>query len=139
MTRVNCIPPSQLSRAHLVAEYRELPRIFALARAAMARGETPDDRRNPRDYTFGAGHVRFFYTRLGFLAKRQSMLIGEMIARGYNPAFRETAHLLDGMPPEWCCDWQPDERAVAINRARIAERGSASPGPVSDGTPTTPR
>lgn len=60
MTRINCIPPRELSREHLIAEYRELPRIFALVRAAIARGESPDDPRNPTSYTLGAGHVRFF-------------------------------------------------------------------------------
>lgn len=31
MTRINRIPVEELSRQHLVAEYRELPRVFALA------------------------------------------------------------------------------------------------------------
>lgn len=125
MTRINCIAPSRLSRAHLVAEYRELPRIFALARAAIARGEDVDDNRNPREYTLGRGHVRFFHVRLGFLAKRQATLINEMIARGYAPTFRETAHLLDGIPPSRCGYWEPDERAIALNLSRIAEREQA--------------
>ena len=78
MTRINCIPPRQLSREHLIAEYRELPRIFALVHAAIARGESPDDPRNPTSYTLGAGHVRFFYCRLGYLVKRQLAIIDEM-------------------------------------------------------------
>jgi len=32
MTRINCIPVTELHNKHLVAEYRELPRIFKLAR-----------------------------------------------------------------------------------------------------------
>lgn len=126
MTRINCIPPEQLSRAHLVAEYRELPRIFALVRAAIARGETPTDRRNPEEYTLGRGHVRFFYPRLGYLERRQQAIIAEMIARGYNPAFRSTSHLLEGISAEWCGDWQPTPQAIALNLARIAERTPAS-------------
>ena len=122
MTRINCIPPSELSGQHLVAEYRELPRIFALVRAAVARGERPDDRRNPSQYCLGAGHVRFFYGRLGFLAKRQAALVAEMLTRGYRPGFTETERLLDGFPEAWCQDWQPTPEAIAINRARIAER-----------------
>ncbi|AGT07788.1 pyrimidine dimer DNA glycosylase/endonuclease V [Paracoccus aminophilus] len=122
MTRINCIPPEELTGPHLVAEYRELPRIFTLVRAAIARGERPSDPRNPRDYRLGAGHVRFFYPRLGYLAQRQAALVAEMLRRGYAPGFTETAHLLDGIAPEWCQDWEPTAPAQALNRARIAER-----------------
>lgn len=122
MTRINCIPPEELTGPHLVAEYRELPRIFTLVRAAIGRGETPGDPRNPAEYRLGAGHVRFFYPHLGYLARRQAALVAEMLARGYRPGFTETAHLLDGFPPEWCADWRPSAEAQALNRARIAER-----------------
>ena len=64
MTRINCVPPSELTVQHLVAEYRELPRIFALVRAAIARGERPDDTRNPTEYRLGSGHVRFFTAKV---------------------------------------------------------------------------
>lgn len=128
MTRINCMPPQELTGPHLVAEYRELPRIFALVRAAMARGERPDDPRNPREYCLGAGHVRFFYPRLGYLAGRQAALIAEMKARGYAPSFTDPHALLDGIPDEWRGDWIPTEQALAINRARIAERIAARRG-----------
>lgn len=122
MTRINCIPPAELTGQHLVAEYRELPRIFALVRAAINRGEQPDDPRNPLEYRLGAGHVRFFYSRLGYLAKRQAALVAEMQARGYRPAFTDTDRLLEGFPAAWCQDWQPTTEALAANRARIADR-----------------
>jgi deoxyribonuclease (pyrimidine dimer) len=122
MTRINCIPPAELTSRHLVAEYRELPRIFALVRAAIARGETPDDPRNPPDYRLGTGHVRFFYCRLGYLAKRQAALVGEMQSRGFKPTFTDPSGLLLGIPAVWCGDWEPSEAAISANRARIAER-----------------
>ncbi|MFD1197470.1 pyrimidine dimer DNA glycosylase/endonuclease V [Brucella gallinifaecis] len=127
MTRINCIYPSELTAAHLVAEYRELPRVFALVRAAIERGEKPDDARNPNAYTLGKGHVRFFYPRLGYLAKRQTALIAEMLARGYSPQFTTTDKLLNDFPAEWCNDWEPTENAIAINRARISERLTKRP------------
>ncbi len=37
MTRINCVPVEELSGPHLVAEYRELPRVFALAQRAATR------------------------------------------------------------------------------------------------------
>lgn len=122
MTRINCIPPTELSGPHLVAEYRELPRVFALVRAAIMRGEKPNDPRNPVEYRLGAGHVRFFYCRLGYLAQRQASLINEMRARGYQPQYDNTTALLDGLPAEWCQDWIPTPMAIAMNKARIAER-----------------
>ncbi|MGB3024467.1 pyrimidine dimer DNA glycosylase/endonuclease V [Paradevosia shaoguanensis] len=126
MTRINCVPPSELTVQHLVAEYRELPRIFALVRAAIARGERPDDSRNPTEYRLGSGHVRFFYPRLLYLARRQASLIAEMQSRGYRPAFTDSAGLLAGIPAEWCNDWQPTPEAQAANRARISERLATS-------------
>lgn len=126
MTRINCIPPHELSGPHLVAEYRELPRVFALVRAAIARGEKPDDPRNPLEYRLGSGHVRFFYCRLGYLAHRQASLVQEMRARGYQPQYDNALALLDGLPAEWCQSWEPTPEAVALNKARIAERTSAS-------------
>lgn len=122
MTRINCIPPNELTGQHLVAEYRELPRIFALARAAIMRGEKPDDPRNPLEYRLGTGHVRFFYCRLGYLAKRQASLVNEMKTRGYKPQFDNISALLDGIPPEWRQDWIPTPEAIALNKARIKER-----------------
>src|SRR3546814_5132779 len=74
MTRINCVPVHELSGPHLVAEYRELPRVFALAQKAAARGSFTQ----PQAYTLGKGHVLFFYTRLGYLARRHLELIEEM-------------------------------------------------------------
>jgi hypothetical protein len=126
MTRINCIPPTELSGPHLLAEYRELPRVFALVRAAIARGEKPDDPRNPPEYRLGAGHVRFFYSRLGYLARRQATLVLEMQSRGYQPKYDNALALLDGLPAEWCQDWTPTAEAIALNKARIADRRSQS-------------
>lgn len=126
MTRINCVPPSELTTQHLIAEYRELPRIFALVRAAIDRGERPNDGRNPTTYRLGAGHVRFFYPRLAYLVKRQTGLIDEMLHRGYSPNFTDPERLLSGLPGEWCGDWTPSNEDLALNRARIAERLGAA-------------
>src|SRR5690606_3058429 len=83
MTRINCVPVQELSGPHLVAEYRELPRVFALAQKAAGRGALFQ----PTTYTLGKGHLLFFYTRLSYLARRHTELIEEMKRRGYKPAF----------------------------------------------------
>lgn len=118
MTRINCVPVGELSGKHLVAEYRELPRVYALAVAAHARGECPTQHGD--HYTMGTGHVRFFYSRLGYVAKRHRLLIAEMLRRGYKPSYGHV--VLPDLPDDWCRNWTPTPEALTINRVRIAER-----------------
>lgn len=119
MTRINCVPVQELSGPHLVAEYRELPRVFALAQKAAARQSLSQ----PEAYTLGKGHLLFFYTRLNYLARRHLELIEEMKRRGYKPSFaglrRED---FPGIPDEFWSDWQPTPEALRLNRQRIEER-----------------
>lgn len=123
MTRINCVPVQELSGAHLIAEYRELPRCFRLMRAAQARGERPSDPRNPAKYVLGTGHVRFFYDKGLYLLKRQTELVAEMLRRGYKPNHMDPASMVPyDMDPWRMMDWVPDEAALALNRARLAER-----------------
>lgn len=119
MTRINCIPVRELSGKHLVAEYRELPRLYGLARAAFARGETPDE--HPTSYRLGPGHVKFFYSRMEYVRHRHGQLIGEMLRRGYRPTMT-TVPAMDDLPESWHRGWRPTPAAKEINRARILER-----------------
>jgi len=119
MTRINCVPVEELSGPHLVAEYRELPRVFALAHKAFLRGNFAQ----PAQYTLGQGHITFFYTRLGYLSRRHRELVTEMLRRGYRPRFQGITRTdFPETPDAWWADWQPDDEAVAVNRARLAER-----------------
>lgn len=128
MTRINCVPPSELVREHLVAEYRELPRIFPLAKKAMERGEKPGDPKlNPQEYKLGKGHCRFFYDKLAYLSGRHDEICREMRSRGYETNldgfWREYAKELDLGP--WWNGWRPTPFAMWLNRYRIAERLAA--------------
>ena len=119
MTRINCVPVEELSGPHLVAEYRELPRIFALAQKASLRSSFTQ----PPAYTLGKGHMLFFYTRLGYLAKRHAALVQEMKRRGYKPSFDGVSReQFPDIPDSFWSDWEPTADAIRINRARIAER-----------------
>jgi hypothetical protein len=119
MTRINLVKPSELHNKHLLAEYRELPRIFTLVKAAITRGENPD---LTGIYVLGEGHVRFFYPRLGYLLNRYHLLVAECKARNWllNP-INDTA-LIGDIPPEWFNDYVPTEEALLLNRFRIKER-----------------
>lgn len=124
MTRINCIPPSELTREHLVAEYRELPRVFSLARRAAWAGRPPVSAATPPRYTLGKGHVLFFYPRLMYLVHRHQALVAEMDSRGYKARIR-TFILCAGLSQlgeAWLGDWEPDAAAIEINRQRIAQR-----------------
>lgn len=112
MTRINVIAPRRLTDQHLLAEYRELPRVFALA--AKATSVVPV----PPDYTLGTGHVRFFYARTGYLAQRQQTLIQELLDRGYNLTHRTAPAPVLGRD----ADWTPDDVAGNINLARLREK-----------------
>lgn len=117
MTRINVVPLSELTIKHLVAEYRELPRIFTLAR----RYSHPSEIDIPPVYTLGKGHMKFFCDKLGWLVARQQILIDEMKARGYNPQFG-VDNLLDGIDKAFVGDYVVTDEALEINRARIKER-----------------
>jgi hypothetical protein len=116
MTRINCVPVEELHQKHLVAEYRELPRVFRLAEAAAKRGGVTA----PDTYTLGAGHVKFFYSRLSYCQQRFKQLIAEMIRRGYNPQHTECPAV--SVPAGWLQSWSPTEADLLINRQRIADR-----------------
>ena len=118
MTRINVVPVTELCDKHLVAEYRELPRVFALARPCNDA---------PTKYTLGAGHVKFFYDKLGWLLARQKSLIAEMKRRGFKPT-HDASTLMDRATKAGDTLWKtytPTEEALTLNRARIAERVSA--------------
>lgn len=116
MTRINCVPVEELHQKHLVAEYRELPRVFKLAEAAAKRGGVTA----PDTYTLGAGHVKFFYSRLSYCQQRFKQLVAEMIRRGYSPQHTECPAV--SVPAGWLQSWLPTEADLLINRQRIAER-----------------
>ena len=118
MTRINCVPVEELSDKHLGAEYRELPRVFALARAAFLRGEQPDQ--YPQEYLLGPGHVKFFYPRLGYLHERHCSLVNECLRRGRKVNYMRPPEVQ--LPPEWWGCWSPTPAAQALNRQRIADR-----------------
>lgn len=122
MTRINVVPPSELSNSHLGAEYRELPRVFGLVYEAMLRGEKPNDPRNPTEYVLGPGHVRFFYGKLAYLRRRYAAIVEERLARKQRVSFPQLPIEVKLIPDEWWGEYEPTPQALALNRARIAER-----------------
>ena len=118
MTRINTVDPKVLTDQHLLAEHRELPRIFPLARAALERGDVS----GPERYTMGAGHVRFFYQRTAWLAVRHRALTAECERRGFRVQRGE-------LVPIKGVEWAPDDDDVVVNLERLREKLAAPPRP----------
>lgn len=110
MTRINCIPVTELSQLHLIAEYRELPRL---------RHARVVDRQIPDSYRLGKGHCLFFYDKGKWLERRHSQLVQEMKRRGITV---NLSALRLNWPLENMNDWQPTIEAMKVNRERINER-----------------
>ena len=117
MTRINVIEPASLADQHLIAEYRELPRVFALARPLTLRERVPA-------YRLGAGHVKFFYDLTGWLASRQVALIAECQRRGFSVQHTSPPAPVPGLDG----DWLPPPEAVALNLARLRDKLLLRPG-----------
>ena len=115
MTRINCIPPADLVNKHLLAEYRELPRVFKLAR---------ENANIPSKYTMGPGHVTFFYDKLGYLYSRQKQIVQELTKRGFSLSFDP-----ESLKDTWFNQksvlwgqWSPSKQDQQTNIQRINER-----------------
>lgn len=127
MTRINTISPSELHSVHLIAEYRELPRIFDVVLKAEQKGKTPDTYGIPNEFTLGTGHVKFFADKLVWCRNRFDALVAEMKHRGITCNFDS----LDGKPmpknPNWWNDWESTSESQRLIRERIQERINANP------------
>lgn len=128
MTRVNAnIDPRLLKRVHLVAELREITMVpAALKRSLRTKSADTVLRSIPKQFTLGAGHVKFFYNKIGFLQRRFNILCDEMERRGYQPD-RDRSIAFKYWNPMWCNDWESTEIDNEIVHKRIAQRISEKP------------
>lgn len=138
MTRINLVEPKQLLSKHLMAEYRELPRVFTALKKSHAKSMFSYDHGLPASYVLGRGHVKFFYNKLNFLSNRYEHLHEELLSRGYNLDksiyysnlelanrlyFSEMnskgARIFDDCQID---NWRPSPEEVYLNMARITNR-----------------
>jgi deoxyribonuclease (pyrimidine dimer) len=115
MTRINVVPVEELCDKHLLSEFRELTRIpnNILKGKYSLEGQ-------PKEYTLGTGHVKFFYDKLEWLFMRYVDLHLECCKRGFNVQFIFPP--VFAFPANMCRDYVVTEQALSINRARIQER-----------------
>lgn len=84
MTRINLVHPCQLTNKHLLAEYRELPRVITLINKHLSKHGSFNSIDIPATYTLGKGHVKFFYNKPAYLQARYSSIVTELIIRKFN-------------------------------------------------------
>ena len=132
MTRINLVEPSQLTDKHLMAEYRELPRIFTAVKKRVEAntwdgfilsGEIPDK------YVLGEGHVKFFYNKLRWLLSRYCNLHFELTSNRlfnldkdkYYAVKCDAMHLICRLTKDMV-DYSPTPEEVYLNMQRITDR-----------------
>ena len=116
MTRINVgIHPSELTRQHLLAEHREIKRIPN----SIKKGKF-NLNGIPNEFKLGAGHVKFFYNKLGYLHQRYELIKTECLKRGYN--ITSYSECFEELPIELYNNYQETERDRKILQKRIAEK-----------------
>ena len=90
MTRINLVPPEELSDQHLIAEYRE---IFMVGSSLQRSLKSPNWEKTkdsiPKQFTLNKGHVQFYYDKRNYLTNRYLELVKKNIQKKYeNRSFK---------------------------------------------------
>lgn len=116
MTRINAgVDPSELNTKMLIAEHREIKRIPNVIKSGRFKLDG-----QPKEFTLGTGHVKFFYTRIGFLKARYKTIYDECIRRGYDVT--DFSDSFEGLPKQYMGNYVPSENDRKLILARIALR-----------------
>ena len=127
MTRINLVEPHQLTDKHLMAEYRELPRIFTAVLKLQAQDKTPADVTIPDHYVLGTGHMRFFYNKISWLRRRYVLLEIELTNRGFKldeNLFEKICIGAAYIERNWCSDYTPRPEDIYLNMVRLCKRSN---------------
>lgn len=129
MTRLNLLPPQELSDQHLLAEYREIPRIL---KNKVNISDAPEK------YCLGKGHVKFARKHLLFTLERYKLVCLEMSYRGFVVNFpysdMEKYLIAQGYMDEngvWTdsqyTNYTPTADDIALNSQRLNEKIAQKP------------
>ena len=121
MTRINLIPTKELSDQHLLAEYRELPRV-------IKQDLNVSDA--PRNYTLGKGHMKWGRLHIQFLLDRYFELCNEMKYRGFKVNYPHQQLLLyvyANVNIQLLNQYQPTKEDIEVSRNRIIEKLNMKP------------
>ena len=119
MTRINLVPPEELSAQHLVAEYREIFMVgSSLQRSIRSPNWEKTKKSIPKQFTLNKGHVKFFYDKGKYLSERYDVLIKEMKRRKMRPDPSRTFKK-EQWPDELFNTWKPNDYDLKVVRTRI--------------------
>ena len=125
MTRINTVPPRQLTDQHLVGEYNEIRRPVKLAINKYNKiGIKGIQQIQPEHYKLGSGHVLFFYDKLRYLYNRFVAIMREMRNRDMNP---QGGFDISQIPSDLFNDWTPRPQDHQILSERLLEKIELSP------------
>jgi deoxyribonuclease (pyrimidine dimer) len=114
MTRINLVKPSELTDQHLLAEYRELPRVFWIVKKKLQENKEI----NPwNQFTLWTWHVIFFYDKLLFLEKRFKNISLECKKRGFNIKYSD--YDISDIPNKFKKNYKPELVDLKISRERL--------------------
>ncbi len=118
MTRINSgIKPDILCDQHLLAEYREIIRVFNLYRNSKNKNKFS---KIPDKFTLGTGHVLFFINKLKYIENRFLELKQELINRNY---ILTIDLIIDDIREDsYFNDWNPTQETTLILKDRILDR-----------------
>jgi len=126
MTRINLIEPKELTNKHLMAEYRELPRIFTAVKVLIEKGVNVDDVEISNQYVLGKGHVKFFYNKIDWLLIRYEKITKELLSRKFNINEELVSSVVNGVNNislEWKkSNYSPSPQEIYLNMARLIIR-----------------
>ena len=127
MTRINLVPPIELTDQHLIAEYREIFMVAGSLRRTLLSKNGYDESKVSKKYTLNKGHVYFFYNKGKYLHKRYLDLISEMKSRGFAPMearmFPDKIFINNNLYN----DWVPDNDDLLLIRKRINQKIQMKP------------
>lgn len=124
MSRINLVPPSELHHLHLLAEYRELPRVASYLIKSLDTGKPISI---PSEFTLGTGHVKFFYDKLTFLESRYDQIVQECLGRGIRIQHLTLGDNWQIIPFRFWNNWTPSPKDIELSRERIQLRISEKP------------
>ena len=119
MTRINLVPPEELSDQHLVAEYREIFMVGSSLQRSLSSPNWEKTKESiPKKFTLNKGHVKFFYDKGKYLSERYDVLIKEMQRRKMRPDPSRTFKK-EQWPDELFNTWKPNDYDLKVVRTRI--------------------
>lgn len=129
MTRINSnLKPELLLDQHLMAEYRELPMVFAALRRSLRTKSVRDVLESiPPRFTLNEGHVTFFYDKLLFLHNRYERLKDELRTRGVQISEDRAMYDYLEYPKEFQNNWTSTKIDDLVVITRIQEKHQMKP------------